>query len=149
RSGTTYLAAVLYNPPKVITVSESGGAWKNFFREFGCSEHVLELFRDQRRRIERGEAVMTFADTEGFRGEGRVDTWSQKKSAQPVAVEHGFQLGLKNPEVFLELLPVFINAGMKSVITVRHPLRVINSWVKKVRARMERGQSIEGTFANG
>jgi hypothetical protein len=149
RSGTTYLAAVLFDPPGVVTMSESGGEWKQFYREHGPSERVFNLFDEHRRRIERGEPVMTFAGTEGFRGAGRIDTWNQKKTAQKVEVTEGFHLGLKNPEVFLDLLRVFVNAGVKCIVTVRHPVRVINSWVKRVRRLTESGQPIDGTFANG
>ena len=109
RSGTTYLAAVLYNPPQVVTLSEAGGAWRQFYREHGRSDRAFELFAAFRRSIERGEPVMTFAGTPGFAGEGRVDTWNQKKTAQRIEAAPDFHLGLKNPEVFLELLDfVFI-----------------------------------------
>lgn len=149
RSGTTYLAAVLYRPPSVITLSEAGGEWRRFHREHGRSARVLELIADFRKRIEQGESMMSFANTPGYEGRGRVDTWNQKKSEQQIPVEPGFHLGLKNPEIFLDLLPVLLAGGMKCVISVRHPASILNSWVKQARERERHGRSAEGTFADG
>lgn len=149
RSGTTYLAALLHDPPGTITLSESGGRWKRFYQEHGRSTRVFELFAEHRRRIERGEEVMTFASALDFRAPWRVDTWNHRKTPARIAAAPGFHLGLKNPEVFLALLAVFIDAGVKCVISVRHPVPVINSWVKRVRHRLVRGLAIHGTFANG
>jgi len=149
RSGTTYLCAVLHNPPAVVTISEARGQWKHLVKAYGRSTRVFDILSDYRERILRGEKVHTLEGTPGFEGKQRIDTWSQKKTARRIEVSHDFKLGMKNPEVFLELLPVFSEAGAKCVITVRHPLCVINSWVKRGQKRLSRGGTIEGTFANG
>lgn len=149
RSGTTYLAAVLHNPPAVVTISEAGGQWKQLMKAYGRTTRVFDIFSDYREKILRGEKVYTLEGTPGFEGRQRIDTWNQKKIERKIKANHDFKLGMKNPEVFLELLPVFREAGTKCVITARHPVSVINSWVKKVQKRLSKGRTIEGTFANG
>ena len=149
RSGTTYLAAVLHNPPAVVTISEAGGQWKQLMKAYGRTPRVFDVFSDYRERILRGERVHTLEGTAGFEGKQRIDTWSQKKTQRKIKADHDFKLGMKNPEVFLELLPLFREAGTRCVITARHPVSVINSWVKKVEKRLSKGGTIEGTFANG
>ncbi|MCK4910300.1 MAG: sulfotransferase [Thermodesulfovibrionales bacterium] len=149
RSGTTYLAALLYNPPEVITLSEAGGKWKQFYREHGVDPGIFDLLKDFRKRILDGEEMATFEGTAGFEGKGRVDTWNQKKEQRKVDALPDFHLGLKNPEIFLAYLGMFAEAGLKCIVTVRHPAAVINSWVKKVQKKLDRGKSVEGKFANG
>jgi hypothetical protein len=149
RSGTTYLCAVLHNPPNVITISEAKGEWKQLFQEHGASQHTLQPFSDYRERILRGEPVSTLEGTAGYRGEGPVDTWNQERETRRLDANLRFVLGMKNPAVFLELLGVFKTMGLRCVITVRHPVAVLSSWVRGVRRQLERQASIEGTFANG
>lgn len=149
RSGTTYLAAVLHNPPSVVTISEARGQWKDLMRSDGRSTRVFDIFYDYRERILRGEKIHTFEGTPGYEGKERIDTWNQKQVSREIEVSSDFVLGMKNPIVFLELLPIFKEASTKCVITVRHPLYIINSWVKKVQKRLFSGRTIEGTFANG
>lgn len=149
RSGTTYLAAVLHHPPAVVALSEARGLWRSLYREEGPDADVLDVFERHRARIAAGEPVATIDGTPGFRGETRVDTWTQKKADRPIDVAPDFVLGMKNPEVFLEWLPRFEELETPCVVTVRHPVSVINSWVRRVRRRVEAGRSLEGTFANG
>lgn len=149
RSGTTYLAAVLYNPPGVVTLSEAGGRWKDLYRTHGKSDKIFDIFHEFRARILMGEEVSTIEGTPGFEGRGRVDTWNQKKVQKKITVHSEFFLGLKNPEVFLGFLEVFLNAGLKCIVTVRHPAFVINSWVKRLKDRLDKSSAIEGKFANG
>lgn len=149
RSGTTYLCAVLHNPPQVITLSEASGQWKRLFKNYGRSIRVFEVFSEQRERILRGEKMATFEGTSGYQGEERVDTWNQKKVERALNAVPDFVLGMKNPAVFLELLEVFRDAGIKCVISVRHPVSILNSWVKKTLPRLKTGKSIKGTFAYG
>ncbi len=145
RSGTTYLSAVLYGPPRVVTISDPGGVWKRFYREHGVDPRILEVFEDFRRRILAGEPVPVLEGTRGFEGRGRVDTWNQQKELRPVAVEPDFHLGMKNPEVFLAHLPVFLDAGLRCLVSLRHPLPILASWVARKRRS---GAPLKG-FANG
>jgi hypothetical protein len=145
RSGTTYLSAVLYRPPGVVTLSDPGGVWKRFYREHGASPEIFGVFADFRRRLAAGEPVPVLGGTDGLAGRGRVDTWNQKKVEQPVAVSADFTLGMKNPEVFLAHLPLFLEAGLPCLVCVRHPVAVISSWVARKRRR---GKPLKG-FSDG
>ncbi|MGH0034787.1 MAG: hypothetical protein ACQGVK_07135 [Myxococcota bacterium] len=145
RSGTTYLSAVLYRPPQVVTLSDPGGVWKRFYREHGASPEIFGVFADFRRRIAAGKPVPVLAGTEGMAGRGRVDTWNQKKVEQSVDVAPDFALGMKNPEVFLAHLPIFLEAGLPCLVCVRHPVSVISSWVARKRRR---GKPMKG-FSDG
>lgn len=135
RGGTTYLSAVLYNPPQVITISDPQGVFRRFHLEHGVSAAILELFEDFRRRIERGESIPTLEGTDGFVGRGRVDTWNQKKVLRPVEAAPGFALGMKNPEIFLAHLGVFLAAGLRCVVSLRHPLSILHSWRRRTLDR--------------
>jgi hypothetical protein len=145
RSGTTYLSAVLHDPPRVVTLSDPGGVWKRFYRERGVSEAILDVFADFRRRIAAGEPVPVLDGTDGMRGRGRVDTWNQKKVERAIEVSPDFALGMKNPEVFLAHLPIFLEAGLRCLVCVRHPVAVISSWVAR---RKRRGKPAKG-FSDG
>ena len=145
RSGTTYLSAVLWGPPRVVTISDPGGVWRRFYREEGVSPRILEVFADFRRRIAAGEPVPVLAGTAGMAGRRRVDTWNQKKIERPVEVAPDFALGMKNPEVFLAHLPIFLDAGFPCLVSVRHPVAVISSWVAR---HLRRGAPLKG-FSDG
>jgi hypothetical protein len=142
RAGTTYLAAVLHHPPEVVVLSEAGGRWKRLFGEAPDGSRLGEVFTSFRERVSRGEPVATFEGTPGFAGEGRIDTWNQPKSTRAIATHGAFAFGMKNPEVFLAWLGVILER-MRCVISVRHPIGVINSWVAHA------GGSAAGTFADG
>lgn len=147
--GTTYLCAVLHNPPRVVTVSEAGGGWKQRARERGRDPGLVQELFDYRERVLAGERIPSLEETEGFEGKRRVDTWNQKKTLRRHRVDPSFSLGMKQPEVFLELLGFFLDAGLKCVLSVRHPVYVINSWVKRSRRHLERKGNLRGIFANG
>ena len=149
RSGTTYLAALLHHPPGVITQSEAGGRWKQLFLEAGAAADPLPLIDDMRARIAAGEPVPTLEGTAGYAGAQRIDTWNQKKTVRALDAAEDFALGVKNPEVFLEWLPRFAEAGVRCAISVRHPLGIINSWVKQAERKRARGRIREDAFAEG
>ncbi len=149
RSGTTYLAALLHNPPHVITQSEAGGRWKQLFMEKGSAADPLPIIEEMRSRIARGEPGATLEGTAGYAGANRVDTWNQKKALRAVEASADFALGVKNPEVFLEWLPRFIEAGLRCVISVRHPVAIINSWVKQAERKRQQGRKPGDSFAEG
>jgi hypothetical protein len=149
RGGTTYLSAVLHYPPEVISLSEAGGLWKQAYRNHVRKQELLEMMESFYIKVLEGQAVYTVEGTDGYAGLKRVDTWSQRKTTKAYTVESTYKLGLKNPEVFLSWLPLFNSMGIKAVISIRHPVGVINSWTKKGKSRSDKGKSIEGTFANG
>lgn len=128
RSGTTYLSAVIHDPPRTITVSDPAGMWKRYYATHGRSEAILTELDDFRARIVAGDPTPTLEGTAGYAGENRVDTWNQKKKSKTYRVNAGANIGFKNPEIFLAHLPIFIAARLPTVITVRHPEAIISSW---------------------
>jgi hypothetical protein len=149
RSGTTYLAALLHYPPKVITQSEAGGRWKQLYLDQGAAADPIPILDEMRSRIARGEPVATFEGTAGYSGAQRIDTWNQKKEFRTLEADQDFALGVKNPEVFLEWIPRFVEAGLRCVLSVRHPLGIINSWVKQEERKRARGRAPADSFAQG
>lgn len=144
RGGTTYLSAVLHHPPRVVTISDPQGVFRRRFREHGVDAAILDAFREFRAQLEAGEPIPTLEGTDGFAGRGRVDTWNQEKLLRPVTVAPGFALGMKNPEVFLAHLDVFLDAGLRCVISLRHPVSVIASWRKRTLASVKPGEPPKG-----
>ncbi|MGI9014939.1 MAG: hypothetical protein ACR2GY_11920 [Phycisphaerales bacterium] len=152
RSGTTYLAALVHQPPSVISISEAGGTWKNLYRSHGIHTpmaSIAAIFKEYQQRLYDGDEIASFDSTAGYAGDARVDTWNQPKAAVQFDIAETTRLGFKNPEVFLAWLPTFLDAGFRCAVTVRHPLAVIASWQRKGNERNARGQSIHGTFADG
>lgn len=151
RSGTTYLAAVLHHPPRVITQSEAGGRWKQLFEVEGARADPLPVIHEMRARIAAGEPVATLEGTAGYSGAQRIDTWNQKKAVRALDAAEDFALGVKNPEVFLEWLPRFTEAGLRCAISIRHPVGIINSWVKQAEKKRLRGRggARQDAFAEG
>lgn len=131
RGGTTYLTSLLHRPPERIAISDPAGAWRRFFRKHGKSEAILDEIKKWRKKVRRGAEVPGLDEAPGFRGNGHVDTWAEggRKTEVSYRVASGFWLGLKNPEIFLEHLDLFLARGLKCVVSVRHPVPVINSWV--------------------
>ncbi len=128
RSGTTYLSAVLHDPPRIITVSDPAGLWKRYYTTHGKSEAILEEIESFRAQIVAGEPTPTLEGTPGYAGQQRVDTWNQKKRSATYSVAGTTLIGFKNPEIFLDHLEIFVKAGIPTLITVRHPEAVISSW---------------------
>lgn len=149
RSGTTYLSALLHRPPDVATISDPMGAWKDLWRAGWTCDGFLAKVRDFRRRLREGEPVPTLEGTGGFAGGGRVDTWNNRKQMGVVRVHDDALLGVKNPEIFLEILPDLRALGWPVVITVRSPVGTIQSWVRKGEERVRKGRPLAGHFANG
>lgn len=149
RSGTTYLAAVLHEPPRVICQSEARGAWKRAWRADADDSEILRILASLRGDVAQGRPMPTFEGTAGYRGEGRVDTWNQPKQDRVVDADPGFHFGAKNPEIFLDWLPRWRRLGFRVVVTLRHPAAVINSWLGRRAARLAAGRSVEGVFGNG
>ncbi|MCZ6782216.1 MAG: sulfotransferase [Proteobacteria bacterium] len=138
RSGTTYLSAVLHDPPHTVTISDPAGVFRRFYRDHGVSPRIVEFFADFRRQILDGEEIPTLEGTPGFAGHRPLDTWSQPKRMRRVDAKPDFRLGLKNPEIFLAHLDLLLRAGIRCVVSVRHPVAVLHSW------RQRRGQLADG-----
>lgn len=109
----------------------------------------MEVFAEYYRTLLDGDEIPTFEGTPGFSGETRVDTWNQVKRWGSVEVASDFTLGMKNPEVFLHFLEEFQRFGVKCVVSVRHPLSIINSWVTRAHKLQAEGEPIEGSLADG
>ena len=129
RSGTTYISALLHRPPTSITISDPFGAWRRHYARHGAGPEVLSEIEAWRRRIESEEVVPLLPEPALGETPVRVDTWSLTKEMRSVHTTPGFFLGMKNPEIFLGMLPVFLDAGLKVVVSVRDPVAVVNSWV--------------------
>jgi Sulfotransferase family len=134
RSGTTLLAAVLYQPPRVVTVSEP---WD------GMRLPPAELFASLRREI----------DATGVLGRGRLDVatllregtvaWCRDGDLpHPVDVTEGYLLGVKWP-AFWRYLPHL--SATKFLVCIRHPVEVVRSGLKKGGALVE-GQDYDIAF---
>jgi hypothetical protein len=121
----------LHRPPERIAISDPAGAWRRFWRKRGKSEAILDELRKWRGKVRRGAEVPGLDEAPGYRGDGHVDTWAEggRKTKVSYDVTSGFWLGLKNPEIFLEHLDIFLAQGLRCVVSVRHPVPVINSWV--------------------
>ena len=149
RSGTTYLSAVLHDPPRVICQSEARGAWKKAWADGANEDRIEAMVAEFRARIAAGHPVPTFEGTSGYRGGGRVDTWNQRKHDQVLDTNPDFRFGVKNPEIFLDWLPLLRSLGLPVIITLRHPVAIINSWLRKRSKRIAAGRPLGGTFGNG
>lgn len=126
RSGTTLLAAMLFQPPRILTVMEP---WD------GLRKPPAQLFADIRREVEEtGRLSSGRLDIDAVHHEGAVRWVREQDTSYPVAVEPGWYLGVKWPAFwrYLELLP-----ETRFLVCVRHPYEVIGSYRKKGGALAE------------
>jgi hypothetical protein len=133
RTGTTLLAAALYQPPSVITVMEP---WD------GMRMEPAPLFGSLRAEISAGKLSRGRLDVDALLNEGSV-SWSKEGSAaHPIKVDEGYSLGVKWPGYwrFLNLLP-----DTKFLVCVRHPVEVISSF-KKIGGRLAQGLNYDTRF---
>lgn len=134
RTGTSLLSAVLFGPPKVVTVMEP---WD------GMRLPPAELFRSLRAEI----------DGEGMLGRGRLDLralreerlvrWSPDGGTPlRLGLEPGYLLGVKWPIFwrYLERLPT-----TRFLVCLRHPLEVIGSF-KRTGGRLAEGLDYDTAF---
>lgn len=118
RSGTSLLTAMLFQPPRVVTVMEP---WD------GMRLPPAELFRSLREEIgTTGALSRGKLDLEALR-DRRVRWWQEGRSA-PIEVHEGFRLGVKWPAFwrYLDLLP-----STRFLVCVRHPYDTIASFQAK------------------
>jgi hypothetical protein len=117
RTGTTLLAAALFQPPRVVTVMEPWDGLRLLPAElFASLRHEL----DTTGRLTRGRL-----DTEALTRDGAV-RWCTEGQATIVAdPQSGYLLGVKWPVFwrYLGLLPT-----TRFVVCVRHPFEVVRSF---------------------
>ena len=134
RSGTTLLAAALFQPPHVVTVMEP---WD------GMRLPPAELFASLRQEIvDTGTLRRGRLDLEALARDGAVK-WCPEGSQRPrLDVESDFKLGVKWPAYwrYLDLLP-----NTKFLVCVRDPVEVISSF-KRQRGRLRLGLQYETAF---
>lgn len=120
RTGTSLLAAVLFQPPEVITSMEP---WD------GLRMPPADLFASLRAEIETtGELSRGRLDPQAVRDTGQVKWQRDRETSSQVDMCPVFQLGVKWPAFwrYLDLLP-----DTRFLITFRHPLEVLSSFERK------------------
>lgn len=134
RSGTSLLAAVLYQPPEVVTVMEP---WD------GMRLPPADLFASIREEIaQTGWLRRGRLDVGTLRSKGEVRWGRDGEFPHAVATSHDYLLGIKWPAFyrFLELLP-----HTKFLVCLRHPVEVINSYSKQ-GGRLRQGLEYDIAF---
>lgn len=115
RTGTTLLAAMLFQPPHIVTVMEP---WD------GMRVPPGDLFASIRRHIARaGELRHGKLDVEAL-SSGAVRWTAEGDNAVPLEVEEDFSLGVKWP-IYWRFLPYLPDT--KFLVTLRHPYEVVAS----------------------
>ena len=133
RTGTTLLAAVLFQPPQVVTCMEP---WD------GMRLTPAQLFESLRHEVETtGKLTRGRLDLRALRQTGRV-RWCREGMAADVAVERPWLLGVKWPGYwrFLGRLP-----GTRFIVCLRDPVEVIASF-KAAGGRVAAGLQYDTRF---
>ena len=134
RTGTTLLAAMLYQPPAVVTAMEP---WD------GLRLAPAELFASIRREIdETGRLSGSKLDVGALSDGGRVD-WAEADRRQvAVRVDGDYRLGVKWPAFwrYLPLLP-----ATRFLVCLRHPREVVASF-RRVGGRLGQGFEYDVAF---
>lgn len=134
RTGTTLLAAALFQPPRIVTVMEP---WD------GMRLPPAELFASLRDEIDsRASLSRGKLDVETLLNSGRVAWNAEGSTSVPVRMEERYLLGVKWPAYwrYLDLLP-----QTKFLVCLRHPAEVVNSFQKK-GGRLEQGLEYDIAF---
>ncbi len=134
RSGTTLAAAMLWQPPRCVTVMEP---WD------GMRLAPAALFGAIRREIaDTGGLSRGKLDVPALLAEGAVRWWREGQQPLEVATEPDYLLGVKWPGYwrFLELLP-----ETKFVLCLRHPVETIASF-KTSGERLSQGLNYDTAF---
>jgi hypothetical protein len=134
RTGTSLLSAVLYQPPKVVTVMEP---WD------GMRLAPADLFRSLRHEIEETGALSRGRlNVNALVADGQVLWGRDGEHRANVTVDRGYILGVKWPTFwrYLELLP-----QTNFLVCVRHPVEVITSF-EKTGGRLAEGFDYDIAF---
>lgn len=115
RTGSSLMAAVLFQPPQLVTVMEP---WD------GLRLMPHDLFSSLRSEIQSGTLKRGRLDLDA-RARGEVRWHRDGEVRYPVAVDSDFRLGVKWP-AFWQYLPML--PATKFVVTVRHPAEVVTSF---------------------
>jgi len=134
RSGTTLLSAVLWQPPRVVTVSEP---WD------GLRMLPSELFASIRREIAAtGELRRGRLDVEKLIETGEVVWGRDGDLVAPADVDDDFLLGVKWP-AFWRYVPLLPHT--KFLVCIRDPVEVITSY-RTHGGDLVRGQDYDCSF---
>jgi hypothetical protein len=133
RSGTSLLAAALYQPPASVVVMEPWDALRM---------PPAELFRSLRDEIETGTLRRGRLDVETLRRAGEVRWGRDGDFPHAVEVDEDYVLGVKFPVLwrYLDLLP-----STKFLVCLRHPAEVVQSFASS-GGRLAEGLDYEVTF---
>lgn len=132
RTGTSLLAAQLFQPPHVVTVMEP---WD------GLRIEPADLFTSLRSEINSGSLQRGRLDIDAL-DRGEVVWRGESESAHEIDAAPGFELGVKWP-TFWQYLDVLPKA--RFLITVRHPTEVISSFAR-VGGRLASGLEYDVAF---
>lgn len=134
RTGTSLLAATLFQPPDLIVSMEP---WD------GLRMPPAKLFESLRSEIEKTGALSRGRlDVSTIRNEGRVAWQRDGEKTHAVSVDQAFHLGVKWPTFwqYLDLLD-----QTKFLITLRHPAEVVTSF-GQVGGRLSQGFGYDVPF---
>ncbi len=133
RSGTSLAAAMLFQPPHVVTVMEP---WD------GLRLPPDQLFGSLRREIESGRLIRGRLDAAALDNDGSVRWGRDREFEYRVSVAEDYVLGVKWPTYWQYLDRL---TATKFVVCLRHPDEVIRSCAGK-RGRLERGLDYDVPF---
>ena len=133
RTGTSLVAATLFQPPDVLTVMEP---WD------GLRMPPADLFASLRSEINNEQGLARGRLDLDALQQGRVRWQGDGARAYPVSVSSGYQLGVKWPTFwqYLELLP-----HTRFVVTLRDPVEVVSSFAR-IGGRLAQGLEYDVTF---
>ena len=134
RTGTSLLAAALYQPPRVLVAMEP---WD------GMRLPPAELFGSLRREIEEtGTLARQRLDVEAARGDGTVRWRREGSTDERIATADDWLLGVKWPAFwrYLDLLP-----DTRFLVCLRDPVEVVASF-KRSGGFLARGLNYDTAF---
>ncbi len=135
RSGTSLLAAALFQPPEMVTVMEP---W------IGLRETPLALFASLRKELESGRLPSTRLDLRALSARGHV-AWNEGDQAHRVDSGPRSLLGVKWP-CYWQLLGA--STAWKFIVCVRDPAAVVSSMGRQ-KGRLRLGLDYDVPFNRG
>ena len=133
RTGTALLAAMLWQPPRVVCVMEPWDALR---------QPPAELFESLRAELASGVLRRGRLDVAALEGAGEVRWCGDGECPAPVELEQQFRLGVKLPAFwrYLDLLPT-----TRFVVCLRSPVEVVASY-RGAGGRLAEGLEYEAAF---